>query len=99
AALERQEGVRELELVVADSGSTDGTRERFAAAADVVLDIPAGEFGHGRTRNEAFAASSGEVVLMLVQDALLLGPYALRDLVQELLSDDRFAAVSARHVP
>ncbi len=99
AALERQEGVRELELVVADSGSTDGTRERFAAAADVVLDIPAGEFGHGRTRNEAFAASSGEVVVMLVQDALLLGPYALRDLVHELLSDDRLAAVSARHVP
>jgi hypothetical protein len=36
---------------------------------------------------------------MLVQDALLLGPFALRDLVLELLSHDRTAAVSARHVP
>ena len=99
AAFERQAGIRELELVVADSGSTDGTRERFAAAADVALDIPAGEFGHGRTRNDAFAASSGEVVVMMVQDALLLGPFALRDLVLELLSNDRAAAVSARHVP
>lgn len=99
AALERQTGIRELELVVADSGSTDGTRERFAAAADVALDIPAGEFGHGRTRNQAFAASSGEVVVMMVQDALLLGPFALRDLLLELLSDHRIAAVSARHVP
>ena len=99
AALERQVGVPELELVVADSGSADGTRERFAAAADVMLDIPAGEFGHGRTRNEAFAASSGEVVVMMVQDAVLLGPHALHDLVHELLSDDGLAAVSARQVP
>jgi rhamnosyltransferase len=99
AAIERQVGVPELELVVADSGSTDGTRERFAAAADVLLDIPPGEFGHGRTRNEAFAASSGEVVVMLVQDALLLGRHALHDLVHEVLSDDGLAAVSGRQVP
>ncbi|HEY2353712.1 MAG TPA: glycosyltransferase [Gaiellaceae bacterium] len=98
AALERQVGVPQLELLVADSGSTDGTRELFAAAADVMLDIPAGEFGHGRTRNAAFAASSGEVVVMTVQDALLLGPHALHDLAQELLSDDGLAAVSARQV-
>jgi GT2 family glycosyltransferase len=98
AALERQVGVPELELVVADSGSTDGTRERFAAAADVMLDIPAGEFGHGRTRNAAFAASSGDAVVMMVQDALLLGPHALHDLVHELLSGDALAAVSARQV-
>jgi GT2 family glycosyltransferase len=99
AAIERQVGVPELELVVADSGSADGTRERFAAAADVMLDIPAGEFGHGRTRNKAFARSSGEVVVMLVQDALLLGQHALHDLVQELLADDGLAAVSGRQVP
>lgn len=98
AALQRQVGVPELELVVADSGSTDGTRELFAAAADVMLDIPAGEFGHGRTRNAAFAASSGEAVVMMVQDALLLGPHALHDLVAELLADDGLAAVSARQV-
>ena len=99
AALERQVGVPELELVVADSGSADGTRERFAAVADVMLDIPVGDFGHGRTRNEAFAASSGAVVVMLVQDALLLGPHALYDLVHELLSDDGLAAVSGRQLP
>jgi GT2 family glycosyltransferase len=99
AALERQVGVPELELVVADSGSTDGTRERFAAAADVMLDIPPGDFGHGRTRNEAFAASSGEVVVMTVQDALLLGPHAVHDLAYELLADDGLAAVSGRQVP
>src|SRR5579871_477516 len=98
-ALQRQVGVPELELVVADSGSTDGTRELFAAAADVMLDIAPGEFGHGRTRNEAFAASSGEAVVMLVQDALLLGRHAVHDLVQELLADDGLAAVSGRQVP
>jgi len=64
----------------------------------VMLDVPAGEFGHGRTRNEAVAASSGDVVVMMAQDALLLGSHALHDLVHELLSDDGLAAVSARQV-
>jgi hypothetical protein len=36
---------------------------------------------------------------MMVQDALLLGPHSLRDLVAELLADDGLAAVSARQVP
>jgi rhamnosyltransferase len=99
AALDRQDGVPDVELVVADSGSTDGTRERLIAAGAHVLDVAPGDFGHGRTRNEAVAASSGEVVAMMVQDALLLGRHALRDLVLELLADERTAAVSARQVP
>src|SRR5439155_5347436 len=58
-----------------------------------------GAFGHGRTRNLAAEAATGDVLVMLVQDAVLLGPDTLRALVVELHSEPRIAAVSARQIP
>lgn len=97
--LARQDGVPELELVVADSGSSDGTAERAAAAGATVVAVDPAEFGHGRTRNLAAERARGDVLLMFVQDAFLLGRTAVRDLVLELCEGERIAAVSARQVP
>jgi GT2 family glycosyltransferase len=99
AAIARQEAVGELELVVVDSGSADGTPDAAERSGARVVSIPRNEFGHGRTRNLAAEVSTGSVLVLLVQDALLLGRTAVRDLVAELLADDGLAAVSARHVP
>lgn len=99
AAARRQRGLPSLEIVVADSGSSDGTRELAVELADRVIDVPPGEFGHGRTRNLAAETTSADVLVMLVQDALLLGRHALRDLVADLEADPHHAAVSARQVP
>ena len=60
----------ELELVVVDSGSTDGSLELARSVADVVIEIPPAEFGHGRTRNMAAERSSGELICFLTQDAV-----------------------------
>lgn len=98
-SLRRQEGVGEVEVVVLDSGSTDATCDLAAAAGASVLHLPPGSFGHGRTRNEGAERASGDVLVMLAQDAVLLGPYALQSLVLELEADDSIAAVSARQVP
>jgi GT2 family glycosyltransferase len=95
----RQEGVHQLELVVIDSGSTDETLELAERAKARIVSIPQREFGHGRTRNQAAALATGEVLVMMVQDAVLLGRTALRDLVLELNEDDRIAAVSSRQIP
>jgi GT2 family glycosyltransferase len=97
--LARQEGLDGVELVVADSGSRDGTVEAARAAGARLITIPPRDFGHGRTRNAAAESATGGVLVLLVQDALPLGPRAVRDLVAELLADDGLAAVSARHVP
>jgi rhamnosyltransferase len=67
-----------FQLVVIDSGSRDGTRERARAAGALVLEVPQAEFNHGRTRNRAIAASSGECVALLTQDALPLDASYLR---------------------
>src|SRR5262245_16230461 len=60
----------ELEIVVVDSGSTDGTIEAAVAAGAKVFHIHKSEFNHGLTRNRGIAESTGEIVSLLVQDAL-----------------------------
>ena len=99
AGVSAQKGLEDVELLLVDSGSADGTPEVARRLGARVLSVPRDEFGHGRTRNYAAECSSGSVLVFLVQDALPLGPTAFRDLVDELLADDRVAAVSARQVP
>ncbi|HEV3228410.1 MAG TPA: glycosyltransferase family 2 protein [Solirubrobacteraceae bacterium] len=59
----------EIELLVCDSGSTDGSREAARAAGARVLDVPAGEFVHGPVRNLLMEHARGDFVAFLTQDA------------------------------
>lgn len=67
AALSRQTVAHEL--LVCDSGSSDGSRELAAAAGARVLEIAATQFSHGGTRNLLMASASGKHVAFLTQDA------------------------------
>ena len=58
------------EVVVIDSGSTDGTPELARRHGARVMSIDPTEFGHGRTRNAAIATCAGEFVVLTVQDAV-----------------------------
>jgi GT2 family glycosyltransferase len=69
AAVRAQELERPLELLVADSGSTDGSREAAERHGAHVVHVPRGEFGHGRTRNLLMERASGGHVAFLTQDA------------------------------
>ena len=60
----------QVELVIIDSGSGDGSAELGRAEADVFIEIPPEEFSHGRTRNLAAERSSGELIAFLTQDAV-----------------------------
>jgi uncharacterized protein len=67
AALEKQEGIHEV--IVADGGSTDGTREWLAAQTFArVVDAPAGK---GNQMNAGAHAASGNVFLFLHADCQL----------------------------
>jgi rhamnosyltransferase len=54
-----------VEIVVIDSGSTDGTVEIARSYADRVVTMPAEEFSYGRALNLGVQAASGEVVVAL----------------------------------
>ena len=94
-----QQGLRGVEIVVADSGSSDETVAIARSMGARVVEIPAAEFNHGATRNRLAELARGDVLLMTVQDARLVGRFAIRDLVRLLRADDSVVAVSARQIP
>jgi rhamnosyltransferase len=70
AAVRSQRLDGELELVVCDSGSVDGSVEVARSYGARVLEIAPHEFGHGPTRNLLMAESRGDHVAFLTQDAI-----------------------------
>ena len=70
AAVRAQCVAAELELLVADSGSTDGSRELAVGQGATVIDIPRKEFSHGGTRNLLISQARGSHVAFLTQDAI-----------------------------
>lgn len=66
----RSQTVSNIEIVVVDSGSTDSTVTIAETLADTVIEIPPEEFHHGRTRNLGANATSGDVIVFTVQDAM-----------------------------
>jgi len=86
-----------FELLVIDSGSTDGSAE-LAERFGRVIRIPGEEFNHGLTRNRAIAESRGRAVALLVQDAVPQNRDWLKALVEAVLSPG-VAGVYSRQVP
>jgi len=98
AALAAQDVEGGLELVVIDSGSSDGTAELAAAAGAYVFRIPQAEFNHGTARNRAIARTRGAIVCLLTQDAVPQGAGYVRSLVAPF-DDAGVDGAYARQVP
>lgn len=69
AAVRAQEVDRPVELLVIDSGSSDGSVALARRHGARVVEIPRAEFGHGRTRNRLMELSTGDHVAFLTQDS------------------------------
>lgn len=82
--LRLQKAVREVEIVVVDSGSTDNT-VLWARQADckVVCILPT-EFSHSYARNRGADEASGDYLLFMVQDAYPIGDNWLHGMLRYL---------------
>jgi rhamnosyltransferase len=77
----------QVEVVVVDSESSDGSAERARELGATVHEIPASEFVHGATRNLAARLSNGDVLVFTTQDAVPATDHWLARLVGALDGD------------
>ena len=82
--LRAQCGVRDIEIVVVDSGSTDGTVQAARNADAVVVEILPSEFSHSHARNLGADHASGDYLLFMVQDAYPIGDYWMQGMLAYL---------------
>jgi rhamnosyltransferase len=98
-AIGRQAVDAEVEVVVVDSGSRDESVEVARSRGARVHEIPASEFGHGRTRNLGAELARGEVLVFTSQDAFAAEESWLATLVRSLTDNDRVAGAYGRQLP
>jgi rhamnosyltransferase len=93
-----QTQVGKVEVMVVDSGSTDGTLD-FVEAYPVRLErIPHATFHHARTRNFAATLARGEILVFLSQDAIPTSNRWLKAMVANF-EDSGVGAVYGRQLP
>ena len=92
-----QEPTSPLEVVLVDSISTDATRDIAASDARVRV-VPIAAFSHGRARNLGARVATGEIVVMLTQDALPADKKWLAALLTPFV-DPQVVAAYSRQVP
>jgi rhamnosyltransferase len=89
-----------FEVLVIDSGSTDGTVDAVRSRAAVRLhQIPNSSFGHGRTRNLAVELAKGDFVVFVTQDARPAAEHWLDEILRPFAVSDRVACVFGKQVP
>jgi len=98
-SLSKQETSFGYEILVVDSGSTDGTAELARRYGASVHQIRKTDFEHGVTRNLGVSLSSGEYVAFIVQDAVPLDGRWLAAMVEDLERDEMVAGVYGRQIP
>ncbi len=86
------------EVVVIDSGSTDGTIEVAQGYPVKITRIRPEEFHHGKTRNLGAELSRGKILVYITQDALPLHDSWLQKLT-EGLNEPQVAMVIGRQIP
>lgn len=86
------------EVLVIDSTSSDETIKIAKQFPITIYQIPACEFGHGRTRNISAVLSNGDVLVFISQDALPCSKNWLHEHVKNI-KDDCCAGVFGRQIP
>jgi len=95
--INRQRVDEEVEVVVIDSASTDGSADVARSLGASVTVIPVEEFDHGATRNRGAELARGETLVFTSQDAYPVNDGWLAKLTAPL-AEDGVAGVYGRQV-
>jgi O-antigen biosynthesis protein len=98
AAVRRQRAEVPVEIMIVDSGSTDGSLDISRAHGATVIEIQQAEFSHGGTRNLAIERSAGDVVAFLTQDATPASDEWLASILEGFEQDEDIALVFGPHI-
>lgn len=91
-ALYAQSVADKMEVIVIDSGSTDGTLDIIRQFPVRLVNIESRSFNHGLTRNEGAKLAKGEFVYFTVQDAVLADTEVLERMLRHF-QDESVAGV------
>lgn len=89
----------EVEIVVVDSGSTDGSIAAARAQSALVHEIEPYDFSHGAARNLGAGRANGELLVFVSQDAVPVDGQWLARLTSPLRHDQTLAGVYGRQLP
>lgn len=99
SAVRAQRLDREVELLVVDSGSTDGSVQIARRHGATVHEIDKADFSHGGTRNWMVEQAHGDRVAFITQDATPASENWLAALMEGFEQADDVAAVFGPHRP
>jgi rhamnosyltransferase len=89
----------QMQLVIIDSSSTDGTAALAREAGALVKIIPQTTFNHGGTRNLAYQLIDADIYIFMTQDALPADHHTLKNLLSPYSLHPEVAVVYARQLP
>lgn len=97
-AIDRQPGIDRVEKLAIDSGSRDDTVDRLLRHGFTVETIDQRDFDHGRTRDAMLDAATGDVCVLLTQDATPADDHWLAALVASF-DDPETGAAYCKQLP
>jgi glycosyltransferase involved in cell wall biosynthesis len=97
--IKAQKGIRDIEIIVIDSCSSDETAGFAAAYGAKIIPLDAAAFNHGATRNLGAEQASGDFIIFMSQDAIPVDDVCIHRILTEMLKDEKIAGASIKQIP